>query len=322
MKGNNVTYTGKTWRKKTYWEDLDTEPPESPTFIHRFPRYHTSNYSHNNPSYLPYNFHYYGMDKLKGGKGYKKDGTPIGIIGGPCPECEGTIINLQINTSSRGMETTSEKVCDMCGLIIDGAFNISRHKYEPFELREQPDYHTRPFDTHEDWLERMKELDSRQGNPEDIAVETEIYTHVTGHRPDDDTVIEGNGSGYKEHGIGNQDENLARALGLKTKNAANYGNKHKDVQEYRKKQYYDYIDICKSTLHMHRGQVAEARYIIDNEPSLMKLPYPYEDIIYHMCLRLRLLGMGRKGTKLMNSERLGDRYNKTVYSAVRSKLNI
>lgn len=313
MKGNNVTYTGKTWRKKTYWEDLDTEPPESPTFIHLPARQYTSEYSHGNPSYLPYNFHYYGMDKVKGGKGYKKDGTPIGIIGSPCTECEGTIINVQMNTSSRGMETTCEKVCNTCGLVHDGPFLVLG--------KIEKEYHTKPYDTHEEWIEQMKKLEEMQGNPDDISLETEMFEHMTGHRPGDDTEIEIGPSGFKEFGVTNPDEKLARQLGLKTKNAANYG--RPDKKEWRQKQYYDYIDICKSELHMNWGQSAEVRYLIDTYGlNYFHRQESYEDIIYHICLVVMSdsIPYQRMGGMLKKLQSTG-RYNKTLYTVVAAKVN-
>jgi len=324
MQGNNVTYTGKTWRKKTYWEDHDMEVPESPKFLHRPPRHYSSYYAID--CILPSNFHYYGMNKIKGGKGYDMYGHPRGIIGGPCPECDGTIINLQMNTSAKGMECTSEKVCDTCGLIIDGAFSIYRHRFEPYYIREPKIYHTNPFSTHEEWLERMKELDEMQGNPEDIALDAEMFCHATGNRMSDSQADRDEAVGnvsFKEHGIVNTDEKLARTLGLKTKNAANYGNSSKEVMQWKNKQHYDYIDICKTILGMHRGQVASVRYILDNVPNILNISrYNAEDIIVCICLVVMSdsIPYQRMGgiIKKLNST-VG--YNKTLYNVVADKLN-
>jgi len=304
MQGNNVTYTGKSWRKKTYWEDLDQEIPESPKFLHRTARQYTSYYSPN-PCYLPKDFHYYGMNKIKGGKGYR-EGHPIGIIGGPCPECEGTVVNLQMNTSSRGMECTSEKVCDTCGLIIDGAFSIYRHRFEPFYIREPKIYHTNPFDTHEEWLERMKELDEMQGKMDDVAVETELFQHWTGNRPGDDTEISTSGTqGFFEHGIGDSDETLARDLGLKTKNAVNYNRPSKEVMEYKLKQQMDYVDICKTQLGMHNGQVMDIKeIIIKHGTKEFHRRASNEDII--MCMCIHRMSKDIDGRRLSNITRYMD----------------
>lgn len=276
--GNHVTYTGKSWRKKSYWEDLGLEVPESPKFLHRPARQYSSIWSHNNPCYLPLYFHYYGMDKVKAGKGYKKDGTPIGILGPKCPECDGTIISLQMNTSSRGMECTSEKVCDTCGLVQDGAFIVLG--------KQEAEYKTRPFDTHDEWIRRMVELEERQGNPDDIAVECELFASWTGNRPGDDTEVSTGGThGFYEAGIGNQDEKLARSLGLKTKNAANYGNGSKEVMEYKLKLQMDYVDICKTQLCMNSLQVMDVKYLIKTYGTKhFHRRASNEDIIMSLCI--------------------------------------
>lgn len=277
MKGNNVTYTGKTWRKKSHWEDLGIEPPESPKFLHLPARQYKSDYSHNNYSYLPIEFHYYGMDKVKGGKGYKKDGTPIGIIGGPCIECDGTVINVQMNTSSRGMETTAEKVCDTCGLVQNGPFMVLG--------KIEQDYHTKPYDTHEEWIEQMKLLEERQGNPDDISLETEMFEHMTGHRPGDDTEIE-IGGGFKDISYGNGEKNskkLAQALKLNDWKSEHWG--RDGSKDWKKQQQYNYLDICKTQLCMNSLQVMDVKYLIDKYGTqYFHRRSPYEDIIMAMCI--------------------------------------
>lgn len=326
MKGNNVTYTGKSWRKKTYWEELDQDIPESPTFIHLPARQYTTEYSHDNPSYLPKNAHYYGMDKIKGGKGYKKDGKPIGILGGKCPECEGTIIKLQMNTSRKGMECTSEKVCDTCGIVVDTAY-IVLNKIEK-------EYHSLTFKTHEDWVEYAKEQD-KKGQTGDIlegtCAATESFAHIFGRRMNDfeadgDSGSLGKGSTF--HLKGNNDKygeqkTLYKQLGMKT-NLAEYWNRgSEDVLKHRHKQYEDYIGVCKSILGMHNGQVEEVKYIIYNEPNILNISrYSFEDIIFHICVYVKLLGMGRKGTRMMNTIRLEEQYNSTLYKVIRDKLNV
>lgn len=292
MKGNNVTYTGKSWRKKTYWEDLDQEPPESPIFTHRPPRQYTSTYSPT-PSYLPKDAHYYGMKKLKGGKGYDTYGHPQGIIGGPCPECTGTIINLQMNTSRKGMECTSEKVCDTCGLIIDGAFAIYRHKFEPYYIREPKEYHTHPFNTHQEWLERMKELENPMGNPDDIALDAEMFAHVSGNRMNDNQADGDEALGHYGHDFqiaGNNDrytqqKQLYKQLGLKTQNPETSNRSSAETMQWKHKRQMDYVDICKTMLCMNKTQVQEVKYIIDTKGvAYFHRKLSYETIILTICI--------------------------------------
>lgn len=335
MKGNHVTYTGKSWRKKTYWEELEQEVPDSPTFIHLPARQYTSEYSHNNPSYLPYNNHYYGMDKIKGGKGYKKDGKPIGILGGKCPECKGNIIKLQMNTSRKGMECTSEKVCDTCGLIMDTAY-IVLNKIEQ-------EYHSLTFKTHEDWIEYAKEQEQK-GQTGDIlegtCAATESFAHVTGERmnaagddgrndgiADHDSGIWGKGSSMETDAYrrNHYHEDLARALKLNNWNAENWGRDSEGVLKHRHKQYEDYIGVCKSIMGMHNGQVEEVKYIIETEPNILNIQrYSYEDIISHICLVVMSTSYNnyRKWNAFIARYSIGNRYNKTLFNAVAAKLNI
>lgn len=297
MKGNNVTYTGKTWRKKSHWEDLGIEPPESPKFLHLPARQYKSDYSHNNYSYLPYNYHYYGMDKVKGGKGYKKDGTPIGIIGGPCIECDGTVINVQMNTSSRGMETTAEKVCNTCGLVQNGPFMVLG--------KIEQDYHTKPYDTHEEWIEQMKLLEERQGNPEDIAIETELFQHQMGFRPGDDTEI--TMTAHEGHAKGNNDKydeqkQLYKALKLKTDKPEYWDRGSNEVMKYKLKRQMDYVDICKSMLCMNSIQVMDVKYLIDKYGTqYFHRRAPYEEIILALCIHRMSKDMD--GRRLANMTR-------------------
>ena len=119
---------------------------------------------------LPKNFHYHGMNKIKAGKGYR-DGRPVGVISGPCPECNGQIISIKINTSRKGMECTSEKVCDTCGLIQPSAFAVID--------KIEPEYHTRHYDTHEEWLEQSQAI----GLTDEIDINLEYTAQEMGHRP-------------------------------------------------------------------------------------------------------------------------------------------
>lgn len=286
MKGNNVTYTGKSWRKKTYWEELDQDIPESPTFLHRPARQYQSDYSHGNYSYLPYNNHYYGMDKIKGGKGYKKDGTPIGIIKGKCKECDGTVISVTMNTSSKGFETSNEKVCDTCGLVVAGPYQV-------LDIEEQI-YHTKPTTSHEEWVEIAKMSEQRDFEYfTDVAWDTEIYEHINGTRMSGDTgmavdILHNGASGEVclDAPSRNQYKNdLARDLKLNNWKSEHWGRGTEERMKHKHMQQMDYLDICKTMLGMHRGQVEEVKYILDTYGTKhFHRQASYEDIILCICL--------------------------------------
>ena len=139
---------------------------------------------------LPLYFHYHGMNKIKAGKGYR-DGHPIGVIGGRCPECDGHMISIKMNTSSKGFETTSEKVCDTCGLVQPGAFQV---------LEPHPPYKSRPYQSHEEWI-KYNCMDTIRDD--DVAWDAESYVHATGGRlntSDNYTVTGGDEIGFNnEH---------------------------------------------------------------------------------------------------------------------------
>jgi hypothetical protein len=97
--------------------------------------------------YLPKNYWYPGMNKGKAGKGYRND-IPLGILGGPCegswinPKCTGTIISLKMNISSRGFETTSEKVCETCGALYPSPYQLGGG-VTPDKPPKRKKYHTK-----------------------------------------------------------------------------------------------------------------------------------------------------------------------------------
>jgi hypothetical protein len=328
-------------------------------------------------SLLPKHFWYEGMNKIKAGKGYINQFTGkqevLGVQGGPCRICDGTIIALKMS-SGNGFEVTSEKVCNKCGLIYPTAYQVLDKRDETIEskytlykktiTRSETDdaltkyynkdgeklYHskkrvkpTKPirkeyvfyrkdytayYGTHELWLEDNKP----EGNPEDVASDVEQFTHIAGRRPNtvdnwyygqpgkDEAISSMKKSDAKT--MNEYEDDMHRQLGLKSKDKlgvrADQWNRGADeVLKHRLNQYYDYIGICKSMLGLNKQQEDEVKHIIKTRPNILNISrYSYEDIIYHICLRVRLLGMGRKGTSLMNTVRLGDLYNKTLYSLI------
>jgi len=259
--------------------------------------------------YLHPYFHYHGMNKIKAGKGYY-NGHPLGVLSGPCIECEGEIISLKINTSRKGMECTSEKVCNTCGLIYDGAFQILG--------KQEQEYHTRPYTSHEQWLEEMKKQETRQGNPEDIAIECELEEHETGHRKqtEDDYTYGETETRYKNI----NDINIRLNLAI-DRLASTNESKKQPWQDWKDAQYKDLVDDYAMELGLLKYQIADVKWIIDHRYNMFDTRYKMEDIIYHICLYMKVLQLSRKATGILKEARLQGRYNRTLYHLVKAKLS-
>jgi hypothetical protein len=67
----------------------------------------------------------------------------------------------------------SEKVCEQCGLVVPGAFQV---------LEPRDPYKSRYYETHEQWIEAMTPSDKSN---EDVAWDNEQFEHVFGIRPND-----------------------------------------------------------------------------------------------------------------------------------------
>ena len=226
-----------------------------------------------NPS-LPKNYHYSGMYKVKAGKGYRRDGHPVGVMGHKCEECDGTIISLQMNTSSRGFETTSEKVCNKCGLTYPGSFQILEKK--------DTDYHSKYSDTHEEWVEQNKptfDLD-------DVDMELERWANWNGKRNDsdtDDTTIHfpGDESGGPKYINPRYAKRLKDARGRLDNVPAS---KKMPMKAWREREYNDMVDDYAHELGLNKLDVADVKYYIKHLNDIAKWPYKMEDVIYTMCL--------------------------------------
>lgn len=217
---------------------------------------------------LPKYFHYHGMNKIKAGKGYR-DGHPVGPLSGPCPECDGTIVSVKMNTSRKGFETTAEKVCNKCGLVIPGAFQV---------LEPKDDYTARPYDTHESWVAAM--TPSPKSN-EDVAWDAELYEHINGVRMNTKDNV-----GYGQHDsvtYANENHRNPR-LGLAINRlAATPASIKQPMQDWRIKQYHDQADDYINMLQLNKVVAADVHYYIDHNKMYMGR-YKADEIIYHLCL--------------------------------------
>jgi hypothetical protein len=215
--------------------------------------------------YLPIHFWYPGMNKIKAGKGYR-DGRPLGVLSGPCPECTGTIISIKINTSRKGMECTSEKVCDTCGLVQDGAV-IGKHEQQ---------YHTPHFGSHEEWLERSQAT----GELDDCDNNLEYQAQQTGQRPNTDDIDYPDENNIFTN-INDRNPRLEQAI--KRLNKTNQSKKQ-PMQQWRIQQYHDTADDYINMLDINKYDALDIHYIIDHMGTLSKLPYKIDEVIYHIAL--------------------------------------
>ncbi len=272
---------------------------------------------------LPKNYHYYGMNKLKGGKGYR-DNHPIGVIGHQCPglpiydkkskktyneKCEGHIISIQMCTSSRGFTTTSEKVCDICGLIIPGSFQMLE------KIEEH--YTSKPCNTHDEWLQ--------QNNPsydyDDIDAEHERTAIYNGHR-ENTSDAEGYGDEYTFNYINKAYKaRLDQAIG-RLNNVSQ--SKHMPMKAWRQKEYNDIVDDYAHELEMLPYQVADVKWIIGHHPTILKIDKKVDDIIECICLYVIVKSYSnyRKGNAYIARYSIENPHIKTLYKVIRETLNV
>lgn len=300
----------------------------------------TSNFGHKGS----FKYDFYGKNStfFKGGKGYLSNGKPQGVLKQKCTEysltekiqtpfglipkrCDGNIIAIKITTNNKGFCTTSEEVCEKCGKLHNTAFQVinkSRQKYSTME-----------FTTHNVWLEEMKK--SEMGNPEDISLDNEMFVHAKGRRlnttdnyyygsPGKDE--SGNFKSQKKYyqNVTDKKKKLAKDLGLNTWKSEFSNRDSEEVKQWKRRQYYNYVDVCKSRLEMTKGQAEEVRYIIDKQGLNYynnKGQADYEEIILTICLyvKTRPLNFQRKGTLLSKFFRI-DSNLKHLYPVVKQKI--
>jgi hypothetical protein len=259
-------------------------------------------------SYLPKSFHYDGMHKIKAGKGYKH-GKPQGVKSGPCDECNGTIISIKMNTSSKGFETTSEKVCDTCGLVYQGAFNVIDKYHENYSSYE--------YNTHQEWMKANKPIDKSN---EDVAWDNELFEHKTGQRPNTSDNV-GYGGTYEQQFNNINDSNWrlnqANARLARTPQSMKISSNDRNTHEY-----HLIADDYIHELGLNKYDAMDVHYYIDHRDTLFKLDYKADDIILCICLyvmgqRMDKLSFGRLTKQIYKT----DRRKKKIYSLVRDKLS-
>ena len=220
---------------------------------------------------------------VKAGKGYR-DGKPIGPIGGKCKECDGNVISIKMNTSARGFETTSEKVCDTCGLVVPGAFQV---------LEPQPPYKSRYYDTHADWVAAMKP----DPDMDDVDAWLENGIHLYG-------------GSYEPYEYANQWDKNKRLIQAEKRLASTNQSKYMPMKVWRDREYEFLVDDYAHTLDLLPYQIVDVKYIIDHQKTLSKFPYKMEDIIYNLCLII-----GKKDLRKYKN------YNKNLYDLLIERLD-
>lgn len=245
-------------------------------------------------SYLPKHFWYDGMNKIKAGKGYR-NGIPLGVKSGPCKECDGEIIAIKICTSSKGFETTTEKVCNKCGLVYPTSFQIIDKIEE--------DYTTRPYQTHEDWLRNNKPTDILDGIDQTLEYECQ----VGGTRPstDDDISFGPNKAMFKNENDYNP--RLAKAIKRLSKTPQS---KRQPMKEWRANEYHEIARDYIHAMQLNRGDSSDVHYFID-KLNFYFGRYKADEIIYHLCLIV-----GKKDLRKYNG------YNKNLIELIKGRLGI
>lgn len=252
--------------------------------------------------YLPKHFWYPGMNKAKAGKGYR-DGKPVGTLGMQCQECEGTVINIRIcyGMGSEGdesdaknvMETTTEKVCDTCGLVYQGAYQ-TLDRYDDH-------YTTVPFDGHEVWKERMIELQKAQDSIEDIDSYAEVGQQLLSSLDDNGRIIQTNPVTVNQSTI-----RLYKAMKRLSKTPQSMKISRTKRRTY---QYHliadDYIHI----LELNKLDAKDVHYVIEHRKNTLNTRYKMEDIIYHICLIV-----GNKDLRKYPE------YNRSIYNLLTDRL--
>lgn len=227
---------------------------------------------------LPKNFWYDGMFKVKAGKGYldlKGGSRVVGPLSGPCSECDGTVVSIKMNTSSKGFETTSEKVCNKCGLVVPGAFQV---------LESKPDYKSKYYATHEEWMEDMKP--SHKSN-EDVAWDNELYEHKTGKRPNTSDDVGYGGAKFGDQFANINDDYPPRMRLAISRLAKTPASIKMDKQEWRKREYHTIADDYIHMLELNKLDAADVHWHIDNHGVTQLTRYGkanVDDLIYHLCI--------------------------------------
>ena len=213
---------------------------------------------------LPKNYHYSSMWKIKAGKGYRRDGHPVGVIGHQCPECTGHIISIQMCTSSRGFTTTSEKVCDTCGLIVPGSFQILEKIDEPYRGR-----HT---ETHEEWIQQ----NTPDLNYDDVDAELEWSSSLNGYRPNTEDA-KGYGEKQTTHYVNPKYAERIEKLEWKYK--------HTPMKTWRELEYIGKINGIGEQIGISRYHIIILSEMVEKHGiKYFNRRLSYEEIITQMCL--------------------------------------
>lgn len=232
---------------------------------------------------------------IKAGKGYDEHGHPRGPIGGKCSECDGDIISIKMNTSRKGFETTSEKVCNRCGLVVPGAFQTLDHNPN--------DYRGKYYATHEEWIQNqcMEVL-----NDDDIAWQNESYVHATGHRLHTSDDVGYDAWRYdKQKNDNHNNPRIAKAIWRLNKTPESMKISSSDRNMHK---HMLLIDDYAHEVELLPYQTIDVKWIIKHDIHILKWPYKIEDMIYNLCLVI--------GNKDLRKYR---QYNERLYTLLKER---
>ena len=148
-------------------------------------------------------------------------------------------------TSAKGFETTSEKVCDTCGLTFPGAFQVLEKKHNGGAY-----------------------------GYDDVDIYHENAKHLFGDTYD--------GFVFEKYANKNtkMPKRLSDAMG-RLKNVPQ--SKKMPMKVWRNKDYHEIANDYIHELELNKADAKDVHYYIDHSKE-RKWPYKMEDIIYHLCI--------------------------------------
>lgn len=198
----------------------------------------------------------------KMGKGYR-NGIPYGKVSKNCEECNEPVVSIQMAIGQYGQECTSEVVCPKCGLVYQGAFAVL-NRYEV-------EYSTEEFESHEDWIKRMKENDSH--SYVDYDENLEFVAAIEGGREQTDDNYSYAASGKYKNEISNRVEingNKSKSQRFKAmeklirKYDAHKQSKHIPEHVKRRLRYFNFVDSLYSYISTCNVKIADYKLIFED----------------------------------------------------------
>jgi hypothetical protein len=253
------------------------------------------------------------MNEIKAGHGYRS-GRPIGVESGPCQNenCDGTIITLRINTDIKGFETSTEKVCNICGRIYPMSSQIIGKPPIKYEMNK--------WNTHNEWKTAMMQSQKGPDIDEGIDNHLEASCNYNGDRPNKKD-LEGVYFSFNSRYVNKNYENELKVIEKRLNNTNASKNVPRDIT--RLNNYFEIVEDYTHKWGMMKFQEEDAKFIIKNEGNgLSKIDRAMEDIILCVCLYVmsKSVSNGRMAVLKRQTPMWNEQY-KTLYGLIRDKLN-